>query len=129
MPDAKAGGNAPGSVVQLNIYAFKTRASAPISAYASSLLAAIQRQFTNASNLAISRVSTTVGASLPALLVTVSYTGGTLEGPGTVSHVDYFFIVSDYLYEFDYTGVKQWMTKEMRAIRASARSIDFPLIA
>jgi hypothetical protein len=129
MPDAKAGGMAPGFAVQLNIYAAKTRASEPVSRYASSLLAAIQKQFTHAPNLAISHVSTTVGASLSAVLITVSYRGASLQGAGTISHVDYFFIVGGYLYEFDYSGVKQWVTKEIRAIKASARSIHFAITA
>ena len=49
MANAKAGGMAPGYVVQLNIYTYQA-ANAPISRYTASVLAAIRRQFSNAAN-------------------------------------------------------------------------------
>jgi hypothetical protein len=128
-PGAKAGGVAPGYVVQLNIYEVKAPESQTISGLTPGLLAAVRREFTNAPNLVVAHASTKVGVSFPALLITVSYRGASLQGPSTISHVEYFFIADGELYEFDYSGSKQWVTKGIGSIRASARSIHFPLRA
>jgi hypothetical protein len=124
-PKAKAGGTAPGFVVQLNIFEVQTHATPPVTLYASGLATVARQEFAQASHLRVSSAPATVGASEPAVLVTVSYDGFSLEGAAKVVRLDYFVIHDGNLYEFDYTGAAQWVTKELKAIKASAKSIHF----
>jgi hypothetical protein len=124
-PKAKAGGMAPGFVVQLNIFEVQTHAAPPATRYVSGLAAVAQQEFAQASDLRVSAAKATVGTSEPAVLVTVNYDGFSVQGAAKVVRLDYFVIHDGNLYEFDYTGAAQWVTKELKAIRASARSIHF----
>jgi hypothetical protein len=117
--DARAGGVAPGYVVQLNIYTARVQATRPVSDYAENLAATIrQRLAAFGPAVRVTHATTTVGASIPAVVVTVR------EG-GTIVHVDYFVIHGGLLYEFDYGGSPQWLSRDIAAIKASATSIHF----
>jgi hypothetical protein len=119
MAGAKAGGVAPGYVVQLNIYTTKVHTTRPVSDYASDLAATMrQRLAPFAPTLRVTHAVTTVGAAEPAVLVTV-------RSGATVVHVDYFFIHDGVLYELDFGGGAKWLAKDMRAIKATARSVHF----
>jgi hypothetical protein len=122
---AKAGGMAPGFTVQLSIFSARTRGNVPIGDYAAHLAAAIQSQYAGSPGLRVTRATTMVGSSIPAVLVTARFTGYTVQGAGTVLHVDYFFIQGGYLYELEYDGTVDWVTKDISEITASARSIHF----
>jgi hypothetical protein len=115
---ARAGGMAPGFVVQLNIFATATHTNAPISGYASSLVATIRERLAKLSASGkVTGLPTTVGASVPAVLITVR-NGGSLLG------LDYFFITGGYLYELNFGGGASWLQKYMSAIKATAKSIQ-----
>lgn len=125
MPGAKAGGMAPGFVVRLNIYTTKASVGAQPSEYGPRLAAAIQEQLRGAPDLRVSEAPTTVGASVPGVLIAVSYTGASVQGTGPMIYLDYFFIHGGTLYEFNYGGQAEWVRKDLKAIRASAGSIHF----
>jgi hypothetical protein len=128
--DAKAGGMAPGFVVQLNIYAARFSGGGTVTRDASRLVATVRQEFAQIPGVRISHTSTTVGAaSYPAVLVGVSYRGLSFQGVEAMTHLDYFFVARGDIYELDFTGATKWIAKEMSAIKACARSIRFPLKA
>jgi hypothetical protein len=120
---AKAGGMAPGYVVQLNVFTIRVQSNAPVTGYAPGLAAAVEQQFSRIPGIRVSHSATTIGASVPAVLVTVRL-------GRSIVRLDYFFVDRGLLYQFEYGGSvldfgdsAKWMKKDMSAIEASARSI------
>jgi hypothetical protein len=119
---AKAGGIAPGFVLQLNIFATDIQAPSEISSYESHLAASVRKQYSRLQNVRVVHSLTTVGASIPAVLIEV-------RSGGSPVRLDYFFVHGDSLIEFDYGGAAKWVHKNMTAIKASAKSIHFVITA
>jgi hypothetical protein len=73
-----------------------------------------------------------VGTVVSALRISASYQGVWLQGAGErgqITHLIYFVLRGGVLFEFDYSAVTPWATKDIPAFVASAQSVHFVTVA
>jgi hypothetical protein len=125
---ARFEGFGPASVATLSVFTHATAQS--LSELRPQLLATAREQTTLAdAHASLVTHTTKVGASVPALQISVRYHGPWANGVGNITVLMYFFVQGGVLYEFDYTAVAPWTARYLPKIAASAKSIHFLQIA
>jgi hypothetical protein len=127
IPGAVYAANAPARVAELGVYHAKVASDLPISSYTPTLVAVTRKIYGGIPGVVITASRATVGARGPGVLIKVRYRGiyPAAVVSGSVIHLAYFTLQNGALFEFDYSGVTPYVTKDLAAFAASVRSISF----